>query len=217
MSRQMLNTVPTRIELSSRDAERRVELERFVQGCFARTWGARVSEFMPLLAALRSDAGELVGVLGMRPAEEGPLFLEQYLDRPVEQQVAQVARVPVFRGRITEVGNLAAVAPGGGRWLITALTAYLHAAGREWVVFTGGPELRNAFHRLGLNPLVLGPADPARLGAAADDWGRYYEQQPMVMAGRVGEGFARLSALFSAECALNLLWRSAGVVGAQAA
>lgn len=207
--------VPTRLEMVSAPASGREELEYFVRDCFAQVWGAQIDEFLPWLAGLRNDEGCLLGVLGMRPAESGPLFLEQYLPLPVEELVSQAAGYAVPRNGIVEVGNLATTAPGGARWLITALTAYLFAAGRDWVVFTSGPGLINAFHRLGLKPRTLAAADPARLGANASRWGRYYEQNPMVMAGPIEEGYRRLSTLFGAECALHGLWVAASRIGAQ--
>ena len=33
--------------------------------------------------------------------------------------------------------------------------------------------------------LALAKADPTRLGAAAADWGSYYESAPVVVAGRI--------------------------------
>ena len=93
------------------------------------------------------------------------------------------------------------------------MTAYLHAAGAEWVVFTSGPILRNAFRRLDLPLLELGPALPERLGHEVMHWGRYYEQNPTVMAGRVAYGFERLNTRFTAESTLQSLWNAAGKMG----
>jgi hypothetical protein len=46
----------------------------------------------------------------------------------------------------------------------------------------------NVFRRLRLEPQPLCRADKALLGAAADDWGSYYDHHPVVMAGRIVEG-----------------------------
>jgi len=107
---------------------------------------------------LRNDSGRLLAVLGLRETGSEPLFLEQYLDRPVEQALSAAAAYPIYRDSLVEVGNFAAGATGGGRWLITALTAYLYAAGHSWTVFTCGPELQNAFRRPGVDLLDLGAA-----------------------------------------------------------
>jgi hypothetical protein len=201
---------PISIEVADANGLVRQQLERYVQSCFADVWGANIDDFMPWLMGLRDRDGVLDGVLGLRPVESGPLFLEQYLDEPVEVALARLSGEAVSRDSMVEVGNLASNQSGGARWLITALTAFLHAADREWVVFTGGPVLRNAFTRLGLPLILLGEADPARLQDGEEKWGSYYSQRPMVMAGRVADGYRQLSALLAAECALSLLWRAAG-------
>ena len=205
--------VPTRIEIVSPQQPDRKELERFVQAGFRQAWGAEVNEFMPSLLGLRNDLGELMGVLGLRSAEAEPLFLERYLDQPVEQLLAAKNGYHVARSEIVELGNLAVTRGGGRNWLITAMTAYLHAAGAGWVVFTAGPILRNAFRRLDLPLLELGPALPEKLGSEAARWGRYYEQNPTVMAGRVAYGFERLNTHFTTECTLHSLWHAAGKMG----
>ncbi len=200
---------PISIDVADRNGATRKALQEYVQTCFADAWGARVDDFLPWLIGLRDRDGMLDGVLGLRPVESGELFLEQYLNRPVERLVGELSGESVSRDRMVEVGNLASDQAGGSRWLITALTAFLHASGREWVVFTGGPVLRNAFRRLGIPLLVLGEADPGRLKDGEAKWGSYYSQRPMVMAGRVADGYRQLSALLAAECALSLLWRAA--------
>ncbi len=178
---------------------RRVELEQFVRDRFRTAWGAEVGELLPWLVGVRDHAGHLTAVAGLRPAATGTLFLEHYLDRPVEEVITAHTGEPVAREQIIEVGNLAAGHPGGGRDLIIALTAYLHQAQTAWVCFTGGPILHNAFCRLGLAPICLAPARPEALGAAATRWGRYYDQHPHVFAGRVEEGFLGLSGWLTAE------------------
>lgn len=197
---------------------RRAEAESFVRSAFLAAYDARVDHFLPTLMALHSDAGRLLAVLGLRAPGPGPLYLEQYLDRPVDQVLSAVAGCPVDRGTLVEVGNFAVGAAGGGRWLITALTAYLYAAGRSWTVFTCGPELQNAFRRLGVELIDLGAADPGRL--SVDErarWGGYYVQEPRVMAANVAQSHQILSALFEQECALNALWNGALQAGRLAA
>ncbi|RMF81264.1 MAG: thermostable hemolysin, partial [Nitrospirae bacterium] len=159
----------------------------------------------PWLISVRAADGALAAVAGLKPAALGPLFLEQYLDGPVEEAIAAAAGEPVARGSVVEVGNLAAAHAGGARAVIVAVTALLHQARATWVCFTGGPVLHNAFRRLGMAPLPLAPARPEALGAAAARWGRYYEQRPWVFAGRVAEGYACLQRWLTAE----QLWEAA--------
>jgi hypothetical protein len=210
--------IPTRVDLEGRRTVARDEAEAFVRAAFRAAYDARLTEFMPRLMTLRDDRGELLGVLGLRRPVDGPLFLEHYLDLSVEQRLAGTLGQPVDRASLVEVGNFAVGAAGGGRWLITALTAYLHSAGQRWAVFTCGPELRNAFTRLGVPLVDLAAADPGRLPRRERRrWGSYYAQQPRVMAANVADSHAVLATLFERECTLNALWRGALQAGRHAA
>lgn len=171
---------------------RRERLEGFVRDRFAECYGARIQRFMPELIGIEGSDGGLRAVAGLRPAASGPLFLEHYLDQPVEDVIARVVVAAPAREHIVEVGNLAVREAGYTRALIAMLTLRLLGAGYEWVVFTGTGRLINSFHRLGLAPLRIGVADPGRLGAEAADWGSYYAHGPQVMAGRIADGCARM-------------------------
>jgi len=93
--------------------ERRRALEDFIRARFAEHYGARVRHFMPELLGLEAVDGELHGALGCRRAGEQPLFLERYLDLPIEDALAQRYRCAVDRADIVEVGNFAARARAG--------------------------------------------------------------------------------------------------------
>ena len=163
---------------------RREETESFIQTIFARHHDADVTSFAPNLLLLEQHE-RIVAATGWRAAEAEALFLERYLDQPIEQAMAQLANQRVRRERIVEVGHLAAEKPGGTVQVVLALAAELDRLGYEWVVFTATRELISIFNRLGLPLLALAPADPARLGEAASTWGRYYDTQPVVVAGRI--------------------------------
>lgn len=121
-----------------------------------------------------------------------PLFLERYLDQPIEQRLATRHGAAVPRETIVEVGNLAVGGRASARLLIVALTDLLVAQGFQWVVFTGTAMLLSSFTRLGLCPLPLGPADPQRMGAELADWGNYYAGQPQLMGGAILPGHQQL-------------------------
>lgn len=172
---------------------RRVEFENFVRERFASHHGARVRAFMPCLLGLVDQHGQLLGVVGLRSGAVRPLFLERYLQQPVEAVIAaRHGNNPPSREQIVEVGNLAAGNPGTARLLIIALTDLLVAMGYRWVCFTGTLGLLNSFKRLGLTPLALGAADPACMGEELADWGSYYDNLPQVMAGDIYAGHQRL-------------------------
>ncbi|HAN51479.1 MAG TPA: thermostable hemolysin, partial [Pseudomonas sp.] len=99
---------------------RRVALEDFIRQRFAEHYGARVRHFMPCLLGLHGDNGEVQGAVGLRSAQRRPLFLERYLDEPIELAVARRSGRPVPREEIVEVGNLAAFGSASARLLIVA-------------------------------------------------------------------------------------------------
>ena len=162
----------------------REALERFIAERFQRVYGARVSHFCAHLLGMRAADGAWQAAAGYTPAHGQALFLEQYLDAPVEITLGEASGERVQRERIAEVGNLAA-ATGMGRLLIPALGAYLFELGYRWVVFTATRELHNAFRRLHLEPLQLAPALACRLPDGGAAWGSYYAHAPRVMGGPI--------------------------------
>lgn len=171
----------------------RHELEDFIARSFHATYGAEVKHFSEVLLGIRDNAGQLIAALGYTPAAHGPLFLEHYLDIPVEAAISAHASAPVARAAIVEVGNLAALQPGAARSLIISTTHLLNGLGLRWVVFTATASLLNSFSRLRLQPHVLAQADPARLPDRGRHWGRYYDTQPKVMFGDIHYGYTQLA------------------------
>ncbi|VVN83141.1 thermostable hemolysin [Pseudomonas fluorescens] len=172
--------------------ESRPTFEAFIQQRFRQAHGAEIRHFMPELFGLKNAAGTLNAVVGVRLASAGAMFLERYLDDPIEPQIGAAADRPVDRTSIVEVGNLAAVDTGSARLSIVAMTYVLAMGGLEWVAFTGSIGLVNSFHRLGLRPVTLCVADPQRLGEDRHAWGSYYQSQPSVHVGNIRAGFIHL-------------------------
>jgi hypothetical protein len=169
----------------------RRQVEDFISRRFFEIHGARVDSYMPLLVALFDDAGEVLAAVGIRDASIEPLFLEYYLDLPIERAIAAQSalfRQPPARERIAEIGNLASRDRRASRKLFALLAAELEAAGFEWAVFTGCSSLHRMFGTLGIETVCLGRALQARLPADQQTWGSYYEDQPMVVAGKVSMG-----------------------------
>ena len=179
-------------DLREHDPATRATAQQFIHDCFAAAHGARICHYMPRLLSLYAGQ-EMVAAFGLRTAGSTRLFLETYLDHPIEAVLQERLGQDVRREEIIEVGNLSARYPGAARLLIVALTALLHEVGYRWVVFTGTAALRNGFQRLGLRPVELGLATLQHLPAhERADWGRYYEASPIVMAGDIAHGYREL-------------------------
>lgn len=170
----------------------RGDVEAFIRSVYVQRYGANVRQFTPTLVSLR-DASGIVAAAGYRSAGEGPLFLERYFKVPIESLLATPPDVLPQRDRIVEIGHLSAARAGEGRRLIGLLALHLQSLPFEWVVSTMTTGLRHMFLRLGITPLALGLADPDSLGADADQWGRYYEHQPVVLAGRLHQALGQLA------------------------
>jgi hypothetical protein len=166
----------------------RPTLEAFIAARFKLTYGARVTHFLPHLIGVRDNLAGWQAGAGYAAAARQTLFLERYLDRPVERAISAALGQPVARSGIVEVGNLATASSGMARTLIPELARHLHRLGYAWVTFTATRALRNSFRRLGLQPIKLAAADPARLEDGGASWGTYYAQDPVVVACEISQG-----------------------------
>lgn len=185
-------TPPMSLARALPDEPQRAVFEAYIQQRFRKAHGADIRHFMPELFGMSNAGGELCAVAGVRRADGEPLFLERYLDESIDPLISAAADRPVDRAGIVEVGNLAASDTGSARLSIIAITYLLAMGGLEWVAFTGNIGLVNSFHRLGLKPVTLCAADPARLGDDSNNWGSYYESKPWVHVGNIRAGFIHL-------------------------
>lgn len=186
-------TEPYQMEWVGPQHPARASLQDFIAGTFSRMHGAEVRQFCHTLVGCRGRDGEWIAALGFTLARDGKTFLEQYLDAPLESEIASRTGLPLNRDHIVEVGNLAASHAGAARELIVCMTRYLHQIGMVWVAFTATRALLNSFTRLRLKPVVLAQADPLRLPDGGKSWGNYYDTQPQVMFGDIRSGYAQLA------------------------
>ena len=164
-------------------APERAEIEAFVRAAFARKHDASVASFMPTLLSFRDASGELRGVIGLRRAEPQPLYLEQYLEQPVEAAIAAATGKRVQRHEVVEVGNLAGANCRTAMRMVAELPSYLLARDYRWIVFTATSAVRGILQGFGAPLVELARADGGRVAGGEDRWGRYYESDPRVLAG----------------------------------
>jgi hypothetical protein len=188
-------TIDKDLTLIEHSADNSAVVESFIRDRFFEDYRAKLTHLMPRLFSVSETSERMVAAFGLREAAKSKLFMECYLDEPIEERIQRLVGCKVSREHIIEVGNLAAL-PGGARSMITMLTRHLYELGFEWVTFTGVALVRAAFLRLGLNPLVIAQATPDRLTASERlAWGRYFEGRPIVMAGHVPNGYRTLCRL----------------------
>jgi hypothetical protein len=172
-----------RLGVADTNAPDRAELEAFVGAAFRRGHDATVASFMPTLLSFRGPAGDLRGVIGLRAAAPQALYLEQYLEQPVEAAISAATGQPVQRTQVVEVGNLAGANCRAAMRMVAQLPGYLLSRDYCWIVFTATRTVRGILESLGAPLVELARADGARVAAGPDRWGRYYEQDPRVLAG----------------------------------
>jgi hypothetical protein len=162
---------------------RRVEAEAFVRKRFLQSHGAHVATFMPTLLLLTDAHDGLAAVTGFRSAAQQPLFLERYLPIPIEQLLASRTGVQTDRSEIIEVGNFAARDSRRAKILMSFLPAYFLECSARWIAFTATSAIRGMLSAMGGRCVELGAADGACVRGGMDEWGRYYSNDPRVMAG----------------------------------
>ncbi|WP_226570411.1 thermostable hemolysin [Mangrovibacter yixingensis] len=171
---------------SSRKDE--TQLRQFIQLAYGHEFGAQIPTFLPWLLGIYDKHGQLCAACGVQPAQSAMLFLEQYLNEPVDKQLSTLLAQPVPRNGIVEIGNFAARDGGAARIMFAGICLLLSAYGFSHIAFTGTKKIRNIFNRLRMQPVALGPALASRLAHPEANWGSYYQHQPVVMAGSLAHG-----------------------------
>jgi len=167
----------------SKDAACRSEVEAFIQAVFKVTYDANITEFMPMLVALRDNNGVLMAAFGLSSAAEESLFLEQYLDVPIEALMSDKLGRTINRQQITSIGNLAVSNPRNAGVLIAHVIQHCLDIGIEWCVATAHHSLQNGLIKGGRDVYPLDIADKRRLSAnELTKWGSYYDHLPQVIA-----------------------------------
>lgn len=189
-----------RIEACTRECDARTTAEAFVREAFFRTHRAHITTFMPTLLLLKDAAGTLRGVAGCRKAETEGLYLERYLPQPIEAVIAERIALRVKREQIIEVGNFASSGSRAARRFMALLAYYFLGDGRMWVTFTATAPVRRMLEHVGARCVELGVAEGACARDSTDEWGRYYTNDPRVMAGYLSRA-RKIPALFDAAYA----------------
>ncbi|MGB5722214.1 MAG: thermostable hemolysin, partial [Woeseiaceae bacterium] len=179
-------------DLVGEKSTERAALESCITEKFERVYGAHLTHFLPQLLRL-GVAEELGAVAGIRSAHSNELFLEQYLDVPVEQAIARVFQGPVDRAQVVEIGNLAAKVPGFAYALFAVLATVLSRAGYRWVACTATPQVAAMLKRMNFASQPICSANPEKLQADASDWGDYYASRPRVIVGDVRRAAAEVA------------------------
>ncbi|MBI1405653.1 MAG: hypothetical protein GC145_05960 [Caulobacter sp.] len=177
----------------------RSRVEAFLEASYARAFEGRIRSHYPTLVSVQRADGGIEAAVGFRLAARERLFLEQYLDAPIEQALANRMGLNVRRHEITEIGNLASNSAPATLLLFLALAAHLAEEGCTHAVATATRQLRRSFARVGFATQSLTRAEPARLAGGAADWGAYYARDPEVRVGAIAPALPALTRMMLTE------------------
>lgn len=188
---QRLLLAQSTLTLITSSSINRAEVENFITERFLQSYGAQLKYFLPFfLASLQ--VGEVSAAIGFQPATKRPLFLENYLDKPIELSLPERAGL-IPRQQIVEIGNLAASFQAGSPLLFVVIAAILYQAGFRYVVFTATSQVRKLLDKFQLETVMIGPADPLRLPDKGEAWGQYYLHDPIILGGDLAYAVEHLS------------------------
>jgi hypothetical protein len=178
---RLLRLTP-RFELLPHESGSKSAAENMISEGFKRAFLANLESFMPQLLSMHCMS-KLSGVAGICLAGNQHLFLEQYLDAPIETEPAKHSNLSVNRHCIAEIGNLVAAKNGASLAVFVVLACALQRAGFTHMVSTATESLREKFQCLGLRTCFIANAQISKLETKnQSNWGTYYQTDPQVIA-----------------------------------
>ncbi|MGH1460766.1 MAG: thermostable hemolysin [Neptuniibacter sp.] len=177
------------------DIANQKQVKQFAQQRFKAAYGADIKDFLPNMIALVDSNNRLQASAGFQSAAATSLYLEHYLDKPIEATIADRLNVSIpRRNEILEVGNLASLSAGATRRLILNLACYFQSQGFKWLVITATPQVKHSFEKLnvGLNLHSICPASLDAVSTSETNWGNYYDHDPEVYVGDIDSGICAL-------------------------
>jgi len=196
-------------ELHEPHSSSRSKVETYIAQHFEKIYGAQVCSFLPTLMTMRCKSGFSAAV-GLRPASQSELFLEQYLDTSVEKAIQRQTNKSVNRNEIIEIGNLVATQKGTSHLMFILIAASLIKTEHKWMVFTATGQVAKILRRLNFTTITLGDADQSRLMKHddTDQWGEYYSANPQVLAGDLTQVFDLINGNRLISYVVKYYWRT---------
>jgi hypothetical protein len=164
----------------SRADGRRILVEGFIKARYAEEHGALVESFPQRLLCRFDAQGRVICAAGIRDSHEG-FFSEAYFDEPVEDLLRAATSDPVGRHSVFEVTSLASRSPIDTPDFIGQIVNFGFSQNYSWSFFTVTRRLALLLRRMGLQPVFLAKANPARIPDPGR-WGDYYVGEPRVLA-----------------------------------
>lgn len=167
----------------------RARAEQFICDKYWFTFSACLAALPEQLICLCDDTGDIVAACAFSIADHRKLFSERYLGHPVQEHIETVFLTRIQRQRIAEIGSLACLNHTYLPMLFAAVVDYASQHNVDFLLFTATAQLRRHLQRLQLPTQILANAPAVALPEAErEQWGKYYDRQPLVLAGRTQDG-----------------------------
>lgn len=173
----------------------RAATETCLRAAYTRCHAGAPTTFPRDLFALTSSHGtdheEVLATAGLTPGT-APLLSARYLPVPPAELIEGLTGEPVEPHELVEIGQLTAIQRGMAPALMVAMAAWLEHSPYRWGIATATAAVRQLLAEMGIAAHPLQPARAERLGAAAADYGRYYQADPWIVFGAIADGVAAL-------------------------
>jgi len=130
---------------------------------------------------------------GFSAAGHSPLFLEQYLDQPIEAMLSEQFHCPVSRDDIVEIGGFAVDDKQFALPMMVQLAPAFRAAGFQYAVCTVTSVVQRCLDKIGIQSVSLGAADASRVDTTGNAWGKYYALTPVILAGNIQTNLEKIT------------------------
>ena len=169
-----------------------------IQTQYRKHFSCQLQHSLPYsLSQLDHEQHQILACTGYQPASEGALFLEQYLDGPVEDSLQRLTNDHVSREHIVEIGGFAVGHKRHALPFMLLLAPTLADLGFKTVVCTVTRPMQSCLRKLGIVSTLVADADPARVDTSNNAWGTYYDLKPVVLAGDIGTNIDKIRPLMS--------------------
>lgn len=202
---RILRSAPASISLSLKSHANRPEVERLIEDVYSRVYGGSIKEHYPILLSACDDAGRVMAAVGLRDADREPLFLERYLNAPIQTVMTSVFGKDIDRRHIVEIGNLVSLHSGVSIHVFGAVAICLKQLGYTHAAVTATSSLHRSLIRLGIAACVVADADAERLADKGANWGTYYECKPKILVASVDAATTAFAPFLSSECSQRAL------------
>lgn len=128
-----------------------------------------------------SGKAGILSCVGINMPGKESFFIEQYLDKPLENLMSETVGSKICRADVAEIETLATGDKGLSRLTMIGLTGIIKSRGVRYIAFSGNKTVRNILESIGIPLHFLAKASPEKLEGGVEEWGSYYESEPEVV------------------------------------